>query len=195
MFYAIHIKKIKRIFLTVSAVLLVLAAAYTALSWYYPLKHIAVIEENCRKYNLDPALVCAVIHTESRFDDDARSYKGASGLMQIVEPTANWASGEIGLENYSYDRIFEPEINIEIGCWLLNRLYQQFGDTDEALAAYNAGSGNVSKWLIDPAYSQDGVSLDVIPFAETEQFVGKVRFSTGIYRSILKFYGGGYENQ
>jgi soluble lytic murein transglycosylase len=188
MFYAIHIKKIKRIFFALFAVVFLCTAAYLAISWYYPLKYLPLIEQNSRKYNLDPALVCAVIHTESRFNDDALSNKGASGLMQILRTTADWASQEIGLSGYSYDRIFEPETNIEIGCWLLNRLHAQFGGTEKALAAYNAGSGNVTKWLGNEAYSSDGETLEVIPFAETARYVEKVRFNQKVYEVILRIW-------
>lgn len=195
MFYAFSLKKIKKIFFGIVTILTLCIVAYIAVSWYYPLKYIQIIEENCRKYNLSPSLVCAVIHTESKFDKDALSQKGASGLMQIVEGTADWAAEEIGLSNYSYNNIFRPEVNIEIGCWMLDRLINQFGDLDKALAAYNAGSGNVSKWLKNEKYSKDGKNLDEIPFAETKNYIKRVRFNAKIYDYILKFYGGTYENK
>ena len=104
----------------------------------------APIEEN---------LVYSVIKVESKFKKDAISRKGAKGLMQISDITKNWAIEELDLkENID---IFDPEINIKIGCWYLNKLYKQFGDMDLVIAAYNGGSGNVNQWLGNNDYSKD----------------------------------------
>ncbi len=78
--------------------------------------------------------------------------------------------------------LFEPNINIQIGCWYLNKLTNQFGTTQTALAAYNAGSGNVSKWLQDSHYSDDGKTLIDIPYGETKRYVKKVMFVQKIYQ-------------
>lgn len=156
---------------------------------YYPLNYTEVVKEKSEKYGLEPSLVCAIIRTESRFNIDAVSKKGASGLMQIMEPTAEWAAESIGLMDYDYERIREPQINIEIGCWYISKLISQYdGNIDTALAAYNAGSGNVSKWLGDPLYSKDGNSLSSIPFGETERYVSKIENNKGIYNTLLSIY-------
>jgi len=183
----IDLIKLKKPFFTVFILAALVFLAYAAVSRLYPLKHIELIREYSDKYDLRPELVCAVIHTESRFRDEAVSRKGASGLMQALETTANWAADEIGIENYNYARIFEPGINIEIGCWYLNRLINQYKNIDTALAAYNSGSGNVSGWLKNPQYSSDGVTLDMIPFAETRNYVVKVNESIKVYELILRF--------
>ena len=73
-----------------------------------------------------------------------------------------------------------------IGCWYLNRLYKEFGNTDLVIAAYNGGSGNVSKWLADEKYSQDGKKLHIIPFDETDKYVKKVNRN---YEQYNKIYG------
>jgi len=167
-------------------------AVFSAVYVYsrYPLKHFGIIRANAERYGLDPALVCAVIHTESKFRDDALSPKGASGLMQITEPTAGWIAGRLGLAGYDYARIFDPELNIELGCyyarWLLDRYN---GDEDLALAAYNAGIGNVDKWLRNPDYSSGGKSLDYIPFKETRDFVRRVADARRVYGVMLKLAG------
>lgn len=186
MSYLIDLRKPKKIFCTILIIILFLFIAYKAFSWYYPLKYIETIKKHCIAYDLEPSLVCGLIHAESKFDHMAVSQKGASGLMQIVRDTGDWAADEIGIYNYSYDRIFEPEINIEIGCWYLNRMINQYGNLDTALAAYNAGSGNVSKWLDDKNFSKDGKTLDIIPFKETEDYIKRVEFNTRIYKLIIK---------
>ena len=111
----------------------------------YPMKYEDVIDKYAAEYQLDPALVCAVIYTESKFDKDAVSVDGARGLMQIM-----------------------PETN----------------DSRKALAAYNAGQGNVDKWLTQPEYSSDGIKLDHIPFKETRNYVKKVKAAHDIYLEL-----------
>ncbi len=137
-------------------------------------------------YDVDPYLVCAIIHTESKFKQYAVSNKGASGYMQLMEKTAEWGATEIGIDNYSYDKIFEPEINIQIGVWYINNLLNQFKTIDVALASYNGGSGNVTKWLNDARYSLDNKNLYDIPFEETKKYVERVNFVYKVYKSLYE---------
>ena len=73
-------------------------------------------------------------------------------------------------------------VNIKIGCWYLDKLIHQFDGIQTALAAYNAGSGNVSKWLLDSKYSDDGKTLKEIPYGETKRYVKKVIITQKIYQ-------------
>lgn len=154
----------------------------------YPLKYRELVKKYSERYDLDPFLVLAVIKAESSFRNTAVSHKNARGLMQITEKTGEWGAEKIGLKNYTADMLFDPETNINIGCWYLSRLYDQFGDTDLALAAYNAGSGNVSRWLENREMSPSGRTLEKIPFKETEKYLKKVRNSYMIYKKL-------YENE
>ena len=87
----------------------------------YPKKYSVYVEKYSKEYNLEENLVYSVIKVESKFKKDAISRKGAKGLMQISDITKNWAIEELDLkENID---IFDPEINIKIGCWYLNKLY------------------------------------------------------------------------
>lgn len=170
---------------------LLAAAFWIGVSTLYPYKYMEFIVEYAEKYDLPPSLVCAVIHTESRFRTDAVSPKNAAGLMQLTQATADWGAKSIGLADYSYDNIMEPRINIELGCWYLRTLMRQFGqDTDVALAAYNAGSGNVEQWLLDKSLSSDGKRLENIPFGETRRYVERVNAAIPIYRLMLRYLGG-----
>lgn len=166
--------------------ILIIIGALALIYLRYPLKYIKIVEEKSDKYNLDPALVMAVINVESHFNEKAVSNKGAKGLMQITEGTGLWASESIGINNYNDEKLFEPETNIEIGTWYLNKLIQQFDNVDVALAAYNGGSGNVEKWLKDTRYSKDGKTLFEIPFTETKNYVSKVNNKYNIYRKIYE---------
>jgi len=156
----------------------------------YPLKYFGLIRGYAGEYGLDPAFVCAVIHTESKFREDALSPKGASGLMQITRPTADWIAGQIGLNNYSYDGIFEPSLNIRLGCWYISWLLERYGGDEKlALAAYNAGIGNVDKWLLDPDYASGENGLGFIPFRETRDFVSRVASGEKVYGVLIKIMG------
>ncbi|MDR0999791.1 MAG: lytic transglycosylase domain-containing protein [Clostridiales bacterium] len=190
MFITINARK-ARIFLTiVSLGLLGAVLLVSALSFRYPLKHLPLIRAVSSKYGIEPSVVCAVIHAESRFAEKALSPKGAAGLMQITMPTAQWAAGKIGMEFNDSD-IFDPEINITIGCWYLSWLMERYENADVVSAAYNAGSGNVDKWLVNMEYSNDGETLRKIPFKETSDYVRRVRVNKKIYDIILLLGGKG----
>jgi len=168
---------------------LIAVAGYSAsllIRYRFPLKYRDVVEKYSEQYNLDPYLVLAVINVESRFRHDAVSPKNARGLMQITGKTGEWIAGKLQIADYSEEKLFDPQTNIMMGCWYLSTLYQEFGDLDLMLAAYNAGSGNVSQWLKNSKYSADGKKLDSIPFRETEQYLVKVKRNQNIYKKLYK---------
>lgn len=168
-------------------IVILLFIAYCALCILFPVKYADQILKYSEKYDLEPGLVCAIINTESGFDPAAESHKGARGLMQLMPATIDWAVENMGIENFSYADIEDPDVNIDIGCWVLNFLAKQFNDNEELMAAaYNAGSGNVTKWLGDTKYSADGEYLDYIPYKETENYVKKVMLYEKVYKIILR---------
>ena len=164
--------------------LLTLAGTYI-LKYYFPVNHREIIRKYAAENQLDEALVFAVIHTESRFREQATSPVEASGLMQIMRDTAYEQANHLGMDGFDYSQIFDPEINIRIGTFYLARLIQQFGVVDTALAAYNAGRGNVSRWLENPELSNDGIHLTAIPFPETRNYVERVNTRVKIYHYLL----------
>ena len=187
MFYAFNLKGLKKALKIIVVPIILAVILYIGVCVLFPLENIEIIERYAEEYNLEPSMVCAVINVESHFDAGAKSPKGASGLMQIMQRTADWAAEEIGIENYEYENIFEPELNIRIGCWYLNRLMKQYdGNINLVMAAYNAGSGNVSNWLYDEKYSTDGKTLSKIPYAETEAYLKKINKNKTVYEIILK---------
>jgi len=174
-------------------ILLVIAAALLyrpVMKRLYPMEYQQEIWQCAEEYRLDPYMVCAVIHTESRFRPMAVSRLGAVGLMQLMPDTGIWIGDHLGLE-LTESELTDPETNIILGCWYLRYLLDQFeGDYTLALAAYNGGIGNVRKWLADPDLSGDGEHLDHIPFDETAAYVGKVERAWDKYRDL---YGDEYE--
>lgn len=183
MFYAIKFKNIKKILFFI----LILFAIIFAVQIYFPIKYVDIIKEKSKKYNLEPSFVCAIIRTESRFRANIVSNKGATGLMQIMEPTAIWVASSIGIKDFSYKDITNPDTNIEIGCSYITTLIAKYDDVNTALCAYNAGSGNVDKWLKDKKYSDDGKTLKHIPYKETRNYVQKVNKYNKVYKFILIF--------
>ena len=136
----------------------------------YPVEYSSYITKYSHENNLDPYLVIAVIKQESNFIADARS-PYAGGLMQLTETTATEYASKLGLTDYNY---MDPETNIKIGCFVLSSLIKKYGVTDTALAAYNAGVGNVDEWLKNPDYSHNGKELYKIPYSETKHYVQKI---------------------
>lgn len=181
-------KNVKYLFLlliTLFAILYISNQKDVILKHFYPTKYEEYVNQYAKEYSLDPYLVYSIIRVESNYDELANSHKDAKGLMQITDSTGEWAAKKIKIKNYNEQMLFEPKYNIMIGCWYLNNLIEQFdGNTTLALAAYNAGSGNVVKWLQDKEYSADGSQLDKIPFGETEKYLSKVKKDYSIYRSL-----------
>ena len=113
-----------------------------------------IIHDKAKKYDVDPALVAAVMETESRFKSRARSQVGARGLMQLMPRTGRWMGA---------DNLYDPEQNVEAGTKYLGYLTKRFdGNLKKTLAAYNAGEGNVRRYKGVP------------PFRETRSYVQKV---------------------
>lgn len=151
----------------------------------YPLHYSAIIKQYSQEYDLDHLFVASIIRAESKFDTDAISPKGAKGLMQIANITGNWAAQELSISHYDEKMLFNPNVNIKIGCWYLNKLKKEFNNnTNNVLASYNAGSGNVRKWLNNSKYSHDGAELIQIPFGETREYIKRVDRNYKIYKYL-----------
>ncbi len=149
----------------------------------HPIEYSDIVAACSAEFGVPEEMIYAVIHTESNFDPEAVSRAGAKGLMQIVEPTNEWIAFRMGEEPMN-ERLFEPEFSIRRGTWLLSYTYNKYGSWEVALAAYNAGIGNANKWLENPDYSSDAVTLDVIPFAETREYIKRVMEAAEKYREL-----------
>jgi soluble lytic murein transglycosylase len=179
-------KKIIKI-LCLVILFIILINIKTIFKSFYPIKYGDQIFKYSQKYNVDPSLVIAVIRAESNFDDKATSHRGAYGLMQIMPDTATWIAQNMKLKDFNVEKLYDDELNIEMGCWYINNLNTEFsGNMELVLAAYNGGRGNVQKWLKVAEYSSDGKTLDVIPFEETDKYVKKVKTNYNVY---VKLYG------
>lgn len=157
----------------------------TVLKYFYPVTYSEYVEKYSTEYGLDKALVYSIIKAESGFDPNAVSPRKAKGLMQIMDTTGEWAAEKIGIKNFDSSMLMNPQTNIHIGCWYIARLLKSYNhDIDLALSAYNAGSGNVTKWLKDADISSDGKTLDRIPFEETQNYVKKIKKYSNMYKKL-----------
>ncbi len=161
--------------------------AFTGFKIYYKPHHLDLVYKYSEIYNLEPELVLSIMRVESKFDQYAQSHKGASGYMQLMEGTADWAASTIELENYSYEDIFSPEVNIQLGCWYVANLLREFQDVETAVVAYNAGSGNVTRWLKEQNITK--IDKDNIPFKESSDYLKRVSLNYKIYKFYLKYIG------
>ena len=159
-----------------------LAGAFTYLQrteppWWariwYPLRYASIVRGHAGHYQLNPALLAAVIEQESKFNTDARSSTGAVGLMQLQPDTAKGIALHTGGSKFVVSDLQNPEINVRYGAWYLRHLLDKYDDERTALAAYNAGQDNVDRWLRD----RSGIA-----FAETRAYVERVEGLKRIYR-------------
>ncbi|RXI49132.1 lytic transglycosylase domain-containing protein [Clostridium tetani] len=179
--------KLKRLFKLVCIIIAVVILVNLSMllgKKMYPLNYSENIFYYSNKNNLDPYLVAAIIKAESNYNKNAVSCKNASGLMQITPETGKWIAEQMKVEDFDIKRLHEPELNISMGCWYLNNLRSEFKDMDLVIAAYNAGRGNVQKWLNNAEHSKDGQNLHNIPFKETDKYVKKVRVNYKIYKFL-----------
>ncbi|QAT42938.1 lytic transglycosylase domain-containing protein [Aminipila luticellarii] len=155
----------------------------------YPILYKDYVVKYSKEYNVDPYFLLAVIKTESRFDKNAKSHKGAVGLMQLTESTAEWIAESIGMENFTADDLYNPEINIKMGSWYIDNLRKEFGTTELILAAYNAGRGNVKKWTENSLIAENGEDFHNMPYDETVKYIKKVKFNEKMYRILYRIDG------
>ncbi|ORT99772.1 Soluble lytic murein transglycosylase precursor [Anaerovibrio sp. JC8] len=144
-------------------------------TFMFPYHYRQIVQVCSQEHGVDEFLVAAVIKNESNFKDKAVSTPGAIGLMQLMPDTAKWIAGEINDESYSPEMLEAPEMNIYYGSWYLGRLLKDFhGNKILALAAYNAGHGNVEEWMKEYGWDYDFNDISAIPFRETEMYVKSV---------------------
>ena len=136
--------------------------------YFFPMKYKEEVLTYSNKYNLDPYLVFAIINAESRFNKDATS------------ETTN------STDSLDENTIYNEEVNIEIGCKYLASLIENYnGNYYLAICAYNAGIGNVNKWLEDNKINTKLSTTNVeLPFEETTKYLRKVISNYDIYKEI-----------
>jgi len=188
-------RRIKVSLLIVGIVLIILIAAAAICATYmgkrayrdfllatHPVMYSEYVEKYAAEYGMDKYVIYAFIRTESGFDANAVSDTGARGLMQLMETTFDWVKFRLGDgDEIVYDDMFDPEMNIRYGAYLVDYLTERFGCIETAAAAYFSGIGEVGGWLENSEYSKDGVHLDNIPSRNCAHYVNKINTALSNY--------------
>lgn len=149
-------------------------------TFIYPIKYDKYVITAAKENNIDPYLVFAIIKQESNFDKNACSNRKAKGLMQILDTTAEEISQGINYINTEEFDLYDAKTNIYIGVKYFRTLLDRYnGNIRLALCAYNAGLGNVDKWInSENIYLDSKINIGNIPFEETKTYL----------INILKYY-------
>lgn len=153
---------------------------------FYPRKYSEFVEKYANEYNVDELLVYSVIKAESNFKCNATSNSNAKGLMQLMDTTASEISSNIATDvSFESSQLFDAETNIRIGVKYLSELMKKYeGNLHVALAAYNAGIGNVDRWISEGIINADGSDIENIPYKETNNYVRKIIRDYNIYKQL-----------
>lgn len=175
-------KRIAKIFV---ALAIVAGIAYVSLPYieriYYHLEYTDYIQESAERYQVNPYFIAAMAKCESDFDANATSSAGAVGVMQMMPETAQEVAnlGLVDSTKYSPQNLNDPEVNINYGAAYLRYLVERYHEMNPAIAAYNAGMGNVDKWL-----SEDTDIRASVGFEETEKYIQLVNRAKSMYEKL-----------
>ena len=149
----------------------------------YPKKYEEYVSKYAKQYKVSENLIYAVIKSESNFNEKAISNKEAKGLMQIMNTTANEVAEKINI-NINEEKLQEPEYNIMLGTKYLSMMIEKYENIQLAVAAYNAGTGTVDKWINQGILNMDGSNIENIPYKETNNYVRKILRDYKIYEIL-----------
>lgn len=153
----------------------------------FPLSYWNIVLRHADAYDVDPFLVAALIRQESLFNPGAVSPANALGLMQLLHKTARTEAKSLGLPEPQRARLFDPNVNIQLGTHHLKRLLKRYSDSQvKALAAYNAGRKPVERWSKDFATATDTEFTERIPYKETRLYVKKVLRNYWVYKRLYE---------
>ncbi|MBK4765164.1 MAG: murein transglycosylase [Pantoea sp. Brub] len=153
----------------------------------FPIAWKNLYKKHTKNKNISQNYVMAVSRQESAWNPMANSPMGAKGLMQIIPKTAIYTAQTHGIHNYNNDtQLFNPNMNIKIGTYYLEYIYQYFKyNRILTLAAYNAGLKNVSNWIHNNVGKLDVIAfIESIPFLETREYIKNV-LSYEVYYNYL----------
>ena len=180
-------RKIILILCAIVLILLIILLNFTNIQkLIYRQDYSEYVEKYAKENNIDSLLVYAIIKAESNFDDDAVSNKGATGLMQLMNETAEEVAQNESIEFVSNDSLYNPKINIQIGVTYFANLLEIFGNVAIALAAYNAGMGTVQSWIDDGIIKANGSDIENIPYKDTNMYVRKILNDYEIYKKLYQ---------
>lgn len=149
----------------------------------YPLAYEKIVKSEAEANHLPMPLILGIMREESLFQRSIRSHAGAIGLMQLMPATARIKARGLGVD---VGDLTSPENNIRLGSSFLRDLMDRFSDqTPLAVMGYNAGPGNVNKWLASQGSMPLDEFIENVPFTETRGYVKRVLRSAHIYSHLL----------
>ena len=151
----------------------------------YPFAFSEILIAESRAREVDPLLVAAIARQESAFAPEVTSRAGARGLMQVMPETGRWWASRLGIDDFSAELLYHPELNAHLGVAFIADLLQRNGELQISLVAYNAGPARARRWRRWPEYRLDSeVFAERIPFSETRHYVKTVQSQLQIYRQL-----------
>lgn len=151
----------------------------------FPLPYREEVMRYTGERGLDPFFVLAIMKQESKFKQFARSQSFAFGLMQLIPPTATRLASSLGWQEFSMDRLYEPEVSINLGTRFLADMVAKFGNRIDVIAAgYNSGEANVKRWLDSTSGTEPMEFFSNIDLPETRNYVMLVRSNYDWYRRV-----------
>ena len=172
--------------------LIIIVIFIVAINYKYLLKIIyktdykEYVEKYAEEYGIDPLLVYSIIKAESNFKEGATSNRGAIGLMQLLDKTAKEVAENNVMEYETGVTLYNAEKNIKLGIIYLSSLKNIYNNVPVMLAAYNAGIGNVNRWIENGTIKSDGSDIENIPFKETNTYVRKILKDYKIYKKLYE---------
>ncbi len=150
---------------------------------FYPILFDDLIFSETEKTDQDPALILSIMRQESLFEQSAVSIAGARGLMQVMPATGEYVAEQSDFGPFETNQLWLPYVSIKFGTWYIDQQLDIFdGNQFAALAAYNAGPGNVAEWI---KISDDlDIFVESIPFWESRLYIRKIYINLAAYRRI-----------
>lgn len=186
-----NIKTIKKTIISVFSIVIILIILFSIvriqdiiIKAIYPQKYSEYVEKYALEYGVDSMLVYAIIKAESNFKPNIKSSSNAMGLMQLLDETAKETAKKIGID-YTEGCLYDPETNIRLGIKYYSELLEEYDNNYMlALTAYNAGTGNLKKWIEQGIIKPDGSNIEDIPYKETNNYVRKIVRDYNIYKDL-----------
>lgn len=186
-----NLRTIKKSIISIFSIVIILILLFSiiriqdiVIKSIYPQKYNEYVEKYALEYGVDSMLIYAIIKAESNFKPGIKSNSNAMGLMQLLDETAKETAKKIGLD-YTEGCLYDPETNIRLGIKYYSELLEEYDNNYMlALTAYNAGTGNVKKWIEQGIIKSDGSNIEDIPYKETNNYVRKIVRDYNIYKDL-----------
>lgn len=185
-------KKIIKIFIILVIIVLIMTLLFGVfrvqdiiLKKIYPIKYSEYVYKYAEEYDVDPIMIFAIIKAESNFNPNVVSSSNAIGLMQLMDTTAEEMARKLEIDFIKGSSLYNPELNIRLGTKYFSNLMKEYNNNYLlALTAYNAGIGNVRRWIKQGIIQADGSDIENIPFKETNNYVRKIVRDYKIYKEL-----------